>query len=341
MHRLLTTSFLAVVLVACSSNHVVSGGEPDAGPDAGAPAGLDAGTDGGPEDQLLSPDAGGTGSLTAAGGTLADLRFAVVGDTRPLKANDNADYPIQVIRQIFTDITNLSPSPAFTLSTGDYQYVDPGSGNSSTQVGDYVTARSSYPGLLFPTMGNHECTGYTNSECGSGNTDGITENYTTFMSPSVRADRRSNPYYSIPISAADGSWTAKIVVTAANAWDQDQQIGRRRWRSRRPTPSCRAMSRSRTPPTSRPSAPSTTSSTRAATRSCWWGTPTRSGTRRSSRGGHRRERWRSGDDRSFGFALIARQSDGTLSVQQYDETSGAPTPGGVSFTIDAQGQVGG
>ena len=38
-------------------------------------------------------------------------------------------------------------------------------------------ARAKYPGPWFPAMGNHECNGYTASNCGSGNTDGLTDNY--------------------------------------------------------------------------------------------------------------------------------------------------------------------
>ena len=33
----------------------------------------------------------------------------------------------------------------------------------------------------------------------------------------------ANPYYSINVNAADNSWTAKFVITAANAWDTAQQ----------------------------------------------------------------------------------------------------------------------
>jgi len=33
----------------------------------------------------------------------------------------------------------------------------------------------------------------------------------------------STPYYEVPISALDGSWTAKFVVLACNAWESGQR----------------------------------------------------------------------------------------------------------------------
>jgi hypothetical protein len=71
-------------------------------------------------------------------------------------------------------------------------------------------------------MGNHECTGYTSSNCGSGNKDGVTANYTAFLDKMMAPIGESKPYYAIALAAADDSWTAKIVVVAANAWDSTQ-----------------------------------------------------------------------------------------------------------------------
>ena len=71
-------------------------------------------------------------------------------------------------------------------------------------------------------MGNHECTGYTDSNCGSGNSDGVTNNYTAFLSQMLGPIGQTSPYYAINVNATDGSWTAKFVFIAANAWDSTQ-----------------------------------------------------------------------------------------------------------------------
>ncbi len=71
-------------------------------------------------------------------------------------------------------------------------------------------------------MGNHECTGSTDSNCVSG-ASGTTANLAAFMSALLAPIQQSKPYYSINVNAAVGSWTAKFVFVAANAWDETQQ----------------------------------------------------------------------------------------------------------------------
>ena len=83
-------------------------------------------------------------------------------------------------------------------------------------------ARAKYSGLLFPTLGNHECTGYTNSNCGSGNPDGVTNNYSAFLSNLLAPIQQTSPYYEIDVNASAGSWTAKFLFVAANAWTSAQ-----------------------------------------------------------------------------------------------------------------------
>jgi hypothetical protein len=146
----------------------------------------------------------------------------VVGDTRPATMDDNSGYPTAIIDQIYSDMVALQPQPLFTISTGDYQYATPTTTNGATQISLYMAARAKYSGTFFPAMGNHECTGYTDSNCGSGNSDGITNNYTTFMTQMLGPIGQTNPYYSININATDGSWTAKFVFIAANAWTSAQ-----------------------------------------------------------------------------------------------------------------------
>ncbi|HEY8087369.1 MAG TPA: hypothetical protein VIF09_05980, partial [Polyangiaceae bacterium] len=109
-----------------------------------------------------------TGSVGPTGGTVSRLYFAVVGDTRPANVDDTSGYPTSVITKIFQDMQGMSPPPTFGVSTGDYMFATPGKGNAAPQLGLYITARGNYSNLMFPAMGNHECTGYTASNCGSG-----------------------------------------------------------------------------------------------------------------------------------------------------------------------------
>ena len=185
---------------------------------------------GGAADAAPPTDAGGgtdsgapvSGSVGPSGGSLSSLRFAVVGDTRPATTDDVSGYPTAIITQIFTDVASASPAIPFGVSTGDYQYSTPTSNNAAPQLQLYTKARSNFANVMFPAMGNHECTGYTDSNCGSGNADGITNNYTAFLQQLLEPLGQTLPYYSIPVNALDGTWTAKFVFVAANAWTAAQ-----------------------------------------------------------------------------------------------------------------------
>jgi hypothetical protein len=163
-----------------------------------------------------------TGTVTGSGGSLSALRFAVVGDTRPPDEDDTSGYPTSIIQKIFQDIQAASPAIPFSVATGDYQYANPSGSQSSPQLSLYMAARATYTGVAFPGMGNHECTGYTTSNCGSGNSDGETANYENFLSMMLAPIGQSKPYYSININSTTGAWTSKFVFIAANAWDSAQ-----------------------------------------------------------------------------------------------------------------------
>jgi Calcineurin-like phosphoesterase len=186
------------------------------------------GPDGGPCTTNTGPI---TGSVGANGGSISRLVFGVVGDTRPANSDDPASYPTSIITKIFQDIEGLSPHPPFVLGTGDYQFSSTGSSNvASKEVGYYMTARATYSGTFFPAMGNHECGasgGFStsdNNNCGPGNQGGATPNYNAFIDSMVKPiTGQTNPYYAVNVNAQDNSWTAKIVVTAANAWDTAQE----------------------------------------------------------------------------------------------------------------------
>jgi len=193
-----------------------------AGSGSGSATGTGSGTGSAGGNDAAPPGVGLTG------GTVSHLYFASTGDTRPiLPATDldqTLDYPTAIIDQIFTDMAMLSPQPSFVVTTGDYQYAGMTSA-SAAQVGLYMQARAKFPGPVFYGMGNHECSplGLTTSNCGEGNADGLTGNYTTYVSTMLAQIQQTKPYYTIKINATDGSWTSKFVFVAPNAWDATQQ----------------------------------------------------------------------------------------------------------------------
>ena len=153
------------------------------------------------------------------------FRFAVVGDTRPPMQDDVAAYPTDIITKIWADVQAQSPRPDFAISTGDYMFattnhqpltIDP-------QLNLYLGARAQYANAVFAALGNHECTGATDSNCGPGSRDGVTPNYTAFMTRLLGPYGITLPYYAFEFAATDASWTAKLVVIAANAWSPTQQ----------------------------------------------------------------------------------------------------------------------
>jgi hypothetical protein len=149
------------------------------------------------------------------------LNFAVVGDTRPAGIDDTSGYPVQVITKIWQDIEAENPRPDFAVTTGDYMFARSTGNQAGPQLQMYLGARSSFSNVVFPTMGNHECTGATNSNCAGGG--GGSQNFSVFMSQMIQPLGQQNPYYSIDVQGPPGTWTAKFVFVAANAWDSGQQ----------------------------------------------------------------------------------------------------------------------
>lgn len=199
MTRLRSALFVLLVLPACTARnpaHLVGGG-------AGQGTAI-------------------TGAVGPNGGRVSRLSFTVIGDTRPATRDDTQGYPTGIVDQLYADIAAMSPQPLFTVSTGDYVFASPGSGQAGPQMELYLLARSQFPGPLFPAMGNHECTGATASNCGDGNADGLTDNFTGFLSLLLGPIEQPRPYYSIEIDDVNGAWTSKLVFIAANAWDEGQ-----------------------------------------------------------------------------------------------------------------------
>lgn len=172
----------------------------------------------------VAPDisAGGT-VLLAADGKLTELAFAIVGDTRPAFKDATNLYPTPIITQIWKDIAGITPPLDFAVTTGDYVFAGPDGVQASLQLDLYLGARSAFAGPVYAALGNHECTGYTASNCGIGSSDGVTGTYASFVNKMVKPLGVSTPWYRVRYAAKDGSWTAKVVVIAANAWSKSQQ----------------------------------------------------------------------------------------------------------------------
>ena len=206
-----------------------SGGGRGGGSGGGSAGGSGGGSAGGSGGGSAGGSGGGSGGGSASGsvgptgGSVDHLYFAVIGDSRPPNADETGSYPSAVISKIYQDIEALSPRPQFVVSTGDYMYASASpivSGSAALQAKDYMTARAAYAGTLFPAMGNHECDGFVADNCTS-----TTQypNIEAFMNTIIQPSGQSSPYYSIPINATDGSWTAKLVVVACNYWSATQQ----------------------------------------------------------------------------------------------------------------------
>ena len=181
-----------------------------------------AGCSSGSMPSLMDGDAGTTtspnGTIGVTGGSVSSLFFAVVGDTRPANPDATSSYPTPIIQKIYADIEAMSPRPQFVITTGDYMFASPSSGEAQPQLDLYMQAASQFDGPIFAAMGNHECTGATDSNCAVA----PTSNTQAFMQTLMKPLGVTVPYYTIPISDTGGAWTAKIVVAACNAWDATQ-----------------------------------------------------------------------------------------------------------------------
>ncbi len=156
------------------------------------------------------------------GGILDELRFAVVGDTRPANLDDTAHYPTDIVQQIWAAVDAEQPHPQFAVTTGDYMFASTTGHEQGPQLDLYLGARAAFHGVVYPALGNHECDGYTKSNCGPGGTTGEPDNYLQFMDRMLGPIGELRPYFTERFAARDGSWTAKFVFVAANAWNNDQ-----------------------------------------------------------------------------------------------------------------------
>ncbi len=201
-----------------------SGGGSSASASSGGSSGGSTGGSTGSGGGSTSGSTGGSsGGSTGGALQVASLDFVVVGDTRPASScTDSAScaYPTQVIDDIFTQVKGLSPAPAFAVATGDYMDNAPGDGTAAWQIQQYLSAQQIFGGPLFPAMGNHECGGGASSNCTP--PYGANEDMAAYLGMLATLDlQNAVPYYAVNVSMASGQ-TAKLLVIAANAWDQTQ-----------------------------------------------------------------------------------------------------------------------
>jgi hypothetical protein len=154
-----------------------------------------------------------TGPVGPNGGSVDRLDFVVFGDVRASSPNADSTYP----KAVFTSIMQQanSTSAQFAVGTGDYMFSNT-QASVSNQVGQLLQAEQSFKKFIFHDMGNHECTGFTASNCPNGTE---TPNMQAFMLQLVPFSQL--PYYSFDVQT--GAGVAKFVFIAANAWDSAQE----------------------------------------------------------------------------------------------------------------------
>jgi Calcineurin-like phosphoesterase len=169
-----------------------------------------------PPDMSAPPDlaSGGGGSGGGGGGGGQRLRFAVFGDCRPPNLDATSNYPSAIIGGVFK--LAQQHGAQFVVGTGDYMFASTSSAVSA-QVKLFQQARANYAGPVYLTMGNHECNGFTASNCPQLNE---TPNVQAFMAQ-LAPSGATKPYYRIDVPTPLGA--AKFVFVAANAWDATQQ----------------------------------------------------------------------------------------------------------------------
>jgi hypothetical protein len=286
-------------------------------------------------------DAGGpvTAQIGADGGTTSRLFFGIVGDTRPATNDDTAGYPTPIITKIYTDVAAMDPMPPFMVSTGDYVFAVPTGTQAEAQLDLYLGARAKYAGVLFPTMGNHECTGFTASNCGAGNVDGTTNNFTTYLSKMLAPIGKTDVYYEVDVAAADASWTSKFLFVAGNAWSAVQSA----WLDQamaRPTTYTFIV---RHEPANATTAPGVPASEAIMTKYPYTLALTGHTHTYSHYTGSRQIVIGNGGapltgGKNFGFALVSQKTDGNVAVDMIDYATGLADPA-FSFSVKPDGSA--
>ena len=161
-----------------------------------------------PADSSGIPGQPPTGSVTAAGGTVDKLFFAVTGDTRPHNPDEIASYPKDQVGEIAKSMNAVGAQ--FVIDVGDHMFVTTGkASDAKAQMDLYMQAISVFPRTFFMTMGNHECNA---PFCSSAGGDANLDAFLAALKPISTL-----PYYSFDVHTRHG--LAVFVVAADNAWD--------------------------------------------------------------------------------------------------------------------------
>ncbi len=272
------------------------------------------------------------GTIDANGGKLSRLYFAVVGDTRPSLIDDTAGYPTNIITAIYEDLEHLVPRPPFAVATGDYIFAKKFGPEAAPQFDLYLGARARFSGAFFPAFGNHECSGYTRSNCGEGLADGTPTNYKQYLAKMLTPIGKTLTYYTVRVDsdasvAPADAWSAKLVFVAPNAWTTAQA----EWLEAELAKETTYTFIVRHEPRKADTAPGTTPSEEIMARHPLTLAIT----------GHSHTYGRSGQrevivgnggapstgSKNYGFAIISQQPDRTLHIDMIDFTTGVADPG--------------
>lgn len=209
-------------LAACTAPSGISsngGNDKNGGNSMGGGNGGDGGSNGTGGGGSASDGGGGGGSandagtINGGGSTSGLLTFAVFGDARPPNQNDTTGYPSEIVNAIFASAQ--SKSAQFMIGTGDYMFATQASAVDA-QIPLLQKAESAFHQPIYLGMGNHECNGYTDSNCPNLNE---TPNVQGFVKKLLPAGV-SLPYYRVDVTTPLGK--AKFLFIAANAWSSAQ-----------------------------------------------------------------------------------------------------------------------
>jgi hypothetical protein len=156
------------------------------------------------------------GPVGPTGGTVDRLFFGFTGDTRP----DACDgpYPQALANNIFTQMK--AKDVQFALDQGDHMFNCIGAFTGArAQMQSYLSAAALLGKSVFPTMGNHECTGEASKLCTLGSM-GNNANYTAYVE-SLQKLGIDKPYYRFDVTTKTG--LAVFLVVADDVWDAAEE----------------------------------------------------------------------------------------------------------------------
>lgn len=154
----------------------------------------------------------GVGGANLNGGS-GPLNFAVFGDARPPNADETTSYPSTILSGIFS--MAKAKGASFMIGTGDYMYAD-SQAAVDAQIALFKQAEANFTNPIYLGMGNHECNGYTDSNCPLFNEYPNVKAYMEMLPATVKT-----PYYRIDFDTPAGK--AKLIFVAANAWSTTQE----------------------------------------------------------------------------------------------------------------------